>query len=181
MWQVRTLEVAGQEPVTLDEAKEQCNVDSDDWDILLTRLISVARELVEDRTGQLLREQTIEIIYDGFSDPIRLPRSPLTAVSALTYGEAEAAVTGYRFATRLGIPTLRPALNASWPYTVEPIVITATGGYEPGEVPQRLRHAILLQVADWFRQRETFVDSGAMPAPMNNVDALINDYRLSWL
>ena len=172
MWSVRTVGVTGAEPVTLAEAKAQCRVDHTDDDTLITRLTKVAREMIEARTGVLTRAQTIEITYQGFSDPFCLPRAPISAVTSLTYGDVE--IEDFRFGAVLSVPLLRPALLARWPVTLENVVILATGGYADGEVPERLRHAMLIQTADWYANRE----SGELS---ETVEDLICDFRLTWL
>jgi uncharacterized phiE125 gp8 family phage protein len=102
----------------------------------------------------------------------------------MTYGPDVTTIEDYRFAHRLDVPTLRPAVSAYWPHPLGyPITIAATAGYADGAVPEKLRHAMLLLIADWYAQRETFVvGDTANSAPMAAaVDALINDFRLSWL
>jgi uncharacterized phiE125 gp8 family phage protein len=59
--------------------------------------------------------------------------------------------------------SISPAIGRSWPDTHaeidEAVIVTFVAGYgdEDESVPEEIRHAIRLQVADWFAQRETFV------------------------
>ena len=56
------------EPVTLAEVKAHLKIDGTDEDTLLTTLITVARQAVEDYTGRALITQTWQVFYDRFPD-----------------------------------------------------------------------------------------------------------------
>jgi len=181
MWDVRTIEVTGDEPVTLAEAKFQCRISTSDEDGFLTRIISAAREKVENITGLLLRAQTVEITFtDGF--PSRLPRAPLTEITSLTYADAAestAEFDGFDLYTSFDVPMLRPAIaSPSWPslYPGGLVTVTASGGYaQASDVPQQLRHAILLLISHWYDFR------GADADVPDAVYHLCNDFRLNRL
>lgn len=177
MYQVDVLAVTGVEPVTLAEIKDQLEIQSEDWDVRLGRLGRVAREVVEKRTGLLLRAQTIRMTFGGFAEPLRLPRAPIGAITAVGYGAD--VVADSRLITVLDQPQLRPALNASWPLTDELVLIEATAGYAEGAVPETLRHAILLLVADWFRDPENTALEVRHPIGIA-LDHLLVDHKLSW-
>lgn len=178
MWSVRAVEVTGEEPVTLAEIKAQCRVDHDDDDALLIRLGKVAREMVEDRTGRLLRAQTVEISWDWFADPFRLPRAPISDVLSVTYGDTS--IPDFLFRERLSVPLLGPAVGARWPVTDLPVIVRASAGYANGACPERLRHAIVMMVAAWYRGRENETADPMTEVP-EGAEALIADFRLTWL
>lgn len=56
------------EPITLSEAKTHLRVDFTDDDTLITTLIIVARQAVEEFLGRALITQTWQVFYDRFPD-----------------------------------------------------------------------------------------------------------------
>ena len=140
MWTVEPGEVTGDEPVTLDEAKSQCRVDGNESDVLLERLIKVAREVVEKRTGRVLRAQKLTFSIDGFGRPLSLPRAPINAILSISYTDhtGAAAILGAdRYALRrpLGVPTLRLLGSSPVPsvHRDGDVVIEVEAGYANGE------------------------------------------------
>ena len=103
------------EPITLDQAKVQCRVDSDDDDAYITSLITAARIHAENRTNRAFLTQTWKLSLDRFpgyqpwnlgspfapvvgrqfsteyvcgrymQPPLLLPRPRLIAVSSIQY------------------------------------------------------------------------------------------------
>lgn len=101
-----------EEPVTLDEARQWCRVDSDDrtQDQVIEGLIVAARTLVEEKTGQQLVTASWQYVLDRFPYrvpgrtwqwpgdvwdrqnaswleglTVRLPRPPLQSVTSIQY------------------------------------------------------------------------------------------------
>lgn len=88
------------EPVSLDEAKLQCRIDSDlyDDDDLVSALITAARQYVEEVCGRALITQTWRLALPGFPgatgvlgvpvygvDPLALPGTPVAGSVAFRY------------------------------------------------------------------------------------------------
>lgn len=69
-WQ--TLIQPTSEPITLNEAKSFCRVDFTNDDALLASLISQARVLAEQTTGQALAIQTMQVLYTFPPAPLHL-------------------------------------------------------------------------------------------------------------
>lgn len=63
---LRLVTDAGDEPVSLIEAKDFCRVDIDTEDALIDRLIVAARRRVEKETGLALTTQTWVAVFDGW-------------------------------------------------------------------------------------------------------------------
>lgn len=63
---LRLVTDAGDEPVTLAEAKAYCRVDLSDEDTLIASLISAARRRVEKETGLALTAQTWVAVFDSW-------------------------------------------------------------------------------------------------------------------
>jgi len=79
-----TRAITGEEPVTLDEAKEYLRVLYDTDDDVIDGLITQCRQILEQATNHSLIEQKITLTNDGYCDKFRLPYGPVTDVSSLT-------------------------------------------------------------------------------------------------
>jgi uncharacterized phiE125 gp8 family phage protein len=153
------------EPVSVDEAKKAANVVADDDDALIETLIVAARELLERDTHRGFISQTWRLTLHAFPGErrIALPRAPLRAVTEITYTdtagtEATFAAANYTVDTARGVVWLKA--DCDWPSDVgdEPngVVIKYTVGYgdDAADVPTRIKQAILMLVAHWYKNRE---------------------------
>lgn len=182
------------EPVSLDEAKAQCSIDSEDFDGQLTLLIQAAREMVEADTEVRLMPQTLALRLDQFPKEIVIPAAPVSAVSSITYiDEAGSSQTlsSSIYRTDIHSQPARIALGSSqsWPTTdtrPNAVTVTVVAGYaNAAAVPAVAKQAILLLVADWWKNRETMPmpsGSGAADVPGNAIkttyDNLIRRLKL---
>jgi uncharacterized phiE125 gp8 family phage protein len=71
------------EPVTLDEARNHLKVDSADDNLLITALITTARQLAERETKRAFITQTWELILDAAGSEIEIPKPPLQSVVSI--------------------------------------------------------------------------------------------------
>lgn len=159
MWYPSTVTVAPvTEPVTLDEVKKQCLVDSTDDDALLTRLIKAARSYVEKYCNARWAEQTIACQCTSFGDFARLPEGPLKSVTSIEYvdtaGATQTLDEAIYEAHKDGLePSIALKPGQSWP-SVRPgsrITLTAVFG---GDVPEAVHHAMLVFVDAAYHVRE---------------------------
>lgn len=72
------------EPITLDEAKLHLRVDSADDNVLISALITTARQLAERETKRAFITQTWQMYLDYASPEIDVPKPPLQSVTAIT-------------------------------------------------------------------------------------------------
>ena len=173
------------EPVTLGEARLHCRVDVEDDDDLLLRLIMAARQYAEQREWRAYLTQTLELYLDCW--PVRteiwLPRPPLQSITSVKYYDEDdveytLASTAYLVdsVSQPGRLVLRS--GQSWPSaTLRPanaIVIRFVAGWASlGELPLRIRQAMLLLIGHWYENREASI-SGAVSRPLEfAVDALL--------
>lgn len=71
------------EPVTLEKAKLHLKVDSADDNVLITALITTARQLAEKETKRAFITQTWEMILDSAKNEIEIPKPPLQSVTSI--------------------------------------------------------------------------------------------------
>ena len=162
------------EPVTLAEAKAHLRVDTSDDDTYITGLIRAAREWCEQYLDRTLVNTQWVMRFDRFppdsTADIELPRPPVVASgtattvtvaytledgTTATYGTASFRVD--RAATPGAVKTV---YAATWPphrQDDNSVSVTWWGGYGPSgsDVPQAIRHAMLMLVAFWYDNRST--------------------------
>lgn len=155
-----------EEPLTLSEVKTALDVQRDDQDGMLSRLLTAARLKVEEDTNRQLCSATWQINLDrwpnGMSGPVYLPKAPIQSIGAVVYINDAGSLTTlasseYDFvADEPG--RLLPAYGKSWPVTRDKpwaIVITYVAGYgAAAAVDARAKQAILLLVGHWYENRE---------------------------
>lgn len=169
---VKVLTPPAIEPVTLEQAKTHCRIDTDDEDPLIEGLIQAAREHCETFQNRAYCEQTLELWLDKFPavGQIRLPRPPLLSVESVKYydvddEEFEFSPSEYFVDTKNEPGWVVLNYGASWPTeTLRPangICVTFVAGYETSGgsdetnmVPQAVKQAMLLLIGHWYENRE---------------------------
>jgi len=158
-----------EEPVSASEAKTQCNVYFSEDDAFISALIVAARERTEANTWRQLCTATYVLRLRGFpgEDFIDLPRPPTQAVSGITYIDTDGATqtlsTDVWELDAFDTPgRVRLKYGKTWPTTRDQwnaVTITYTAGYsdDGNAVPQVLKQAILMRVANWYLYREPTV------------------------
>lgn len=168
---LRLITPATDEPVTVDEAKAQCQLPEGmlSHNAMLEELIFAARHLVEERIGRQLLAATYELVLDRFPGNARaldLPRAPLIDVELVQYLDPAGVLRTwdddqYIVSTAREPGRLALAAGASWPSTLhqaDAVTIRFQCGYTtPALVPPIIRRAILMLVAHWFNNREAVV------------------------
>lgn len=157
---------ATQEPVRLEEAKRMLRVTVSDEDQLIRNLIIAAREYCETFTGRQFVSATYDYTLDAWSDPILLPKPPLSSVTSISYVDEDGATQTlssaiYDVVTNVEPGRVRLAYDQSWP-TIraqdEAITIRFVAGYgDPDDVPETVCHAINLLVGHLFEHREAVI------------------------
>jgi uncharacterized phiE125 gp8 family phage protein len=203
------------EPVSLSDMKLHLRVDIDDDDSLIQALISAARERAEDFTGRCFVPQTWTFGLDRFpgyhhisaapsradhdrigwdgmaqwnrSQTITIPRSPLIAVTGITYsdqgtGESITLDPSTYEIDNLSEPgRLKPVYGANWPVALSDmnsVLIQFTAGYT-GTIPATIIAAIKLTCGALYNNRESFVvgQGNAVELPYA-AEALLTPYRV---
>ena len=191
------------EPVGLTETKVFLKIDGEEEDQFLTQLIKTARQAVEAFTARSLIIQSwsleVNIAYCiALSDAnylsgvrsrgdkgLELPRSPFVKLIDKPmlvddYGRRE--ISSYRLDTAGRVAKLHFSFVDSLFFEPQgSIVIHFSAGYgdTPEDVPEPLRHAVLMMVAELYEKRVGVVnDNQGLPPTLNQgAIALIKPYR----
>lgn len=191
---IRILEPAA-EPLGLAEVKThlRLDVDTQENDDLLRRLISTARRNCEAKTGRSLITQQWRLSTDAFPcGPLLLERGPVQAVNAINWIDMSGALQtvqnpglpDYASDLRGSMPRLAPAFGRIWPSAAPQlgsVWVDYTTGYgaQASAVPSSLRDWMLLRVATLYENPEENV-TGISLTPLPHVDSLLDDERI-WL
>lgn len=181
------------EPVSLDEARTFLSVQSYDFDDEITRLIRTARQKLDGPKGSLgrcLMSQRWKLTEDGFARRVEIPIPPLVSIETVSYEDSVGTVLTLSPSLYVvsGVGDSEPAVitfpRGQWPPVwggTIPVTVNFTAGYgdAPGDVPEAIRHALLMMVAHLFENREAVTNVGGFlrETPLGFSD-LIEDYRV---
>ena len=143
MLDIQILDILGDEPVTVEEAKQYCRIDADYTgdDALIQELISSARSHIEMWANISLIRKRVKV-YSDTHQTLWLPRSPVIEIESVIDEEGEpieyndAVINKVKIQHRGGY------------------FVTYLAGY--GEVPADLKLAVLKQVSTDYDNRENF-------------------------
>ena len=179
-----TSTITGTDILSLADAKSWLRVDTTDEDALITALIDVAIDQVQQYTGQYLDEVTCVYHMSAFFDTY-LPVGPLRSVTSVTYTPIDTDIpfTAYYPETKGNSAYIHfdspPAIDTE---NVLPVKITAAIGYpqisgSPAP-PAKLLHAVRLMLSQYYDVRENFVVGTIVSREIpNGVKALMSEYR----
>lgn len=185
--------IASTEPFDLAAAKRHLRmdgIDTDDDDI--TALITVAREMVEELTGQDVLARTWDVGLCEFPiGDIRLPRTPVASVESVKYtdqdgNEQTVASEIYTLdktdpseSMHAQGPRLYLNYNCSWPvarYHDGSVVIRCDTGYST--LPKPIEAAMKLLIAELYDKRSESISTGAVPqSTVIGVERLLGPYK----
>lgn len=167
------------EPVSVSEAKRNCDVDYADRDADFERWIKEARAQVELDSRRALINQTHVLTLDAFPscDGIELPFPPLSSVSSLKYYDT----TGTQQTWDSGNYTVDTARtpgvvfvdehdSISWPSIQDrrnAVEVTYIAGYgsAASDIPESAKNAILLLVKHRFEHPEMWTMESLSEVP----------------
>lgn len=196
----------GGTPVTLAEAKQHVRrTDDTDDDTKLTALVNAAVQHLDGPSGVLGRaivEQQWDAKFDRFpvgDVAIRLPLPPLITVDQVTYVDTLGATQTLAASVyqvvgpgSAGFGELVRAHGQSWPSTramPEAVTVRFTCGWEATEesppdytanVPDDIRQAIMIMVAEWYENREETVIGASVNALPRAASSLLATHRMRW-
>ena len=180
------------EPVTLADAKQHMRVDGAADDVLIEDLIAAARRYLDGRHGRLGRAlitQTWTLTLATWPRVIELDFPPVQAVGSIEYVDPagttqtlDPAKYRVRGLNATEPATVRRAPDAEWPDVAddpEAITVTFTAGYgdNPADVPEPIRHALKLLIADWYDKREASMAVNGLSEIPTGVEDIVTQYR----
>jgi uncharacterized phiE125 gp8 family phage protein len=161
-------------------------------DTLLTTLISAARQYVEAVTRRALITQTWYGYLDEFPkcNSFALPLGNLLSVTSIAYKDSAGTSTTMTVTTDYLVDTdsdpgrIVLPYGTSWPrgtfYPTNPITIEYVCGYgaTAASVPEAIRTAIKMVVANYYENREPMIVGQLVSEVKLAVDSLLAPYRL---
>ena len=186
------LEAPATTPVTLTEVKDQLRVEHTDDDTLINRLISVAVAYtdVQGALGHaMITQKWGQWVNSTPPQTVKLLLGPLIAVTAVKYYDTDGVLqtdtlSNYEiFGTEFS-STIGPKEGFAWPVTQDrpdAIRIEYTIGYGSAttDIPETLRHALMMLIGHWYDNRETTMMDELSNVPYG-FDALMDMHRRAW-
>lgn len=186
---IRREEAPAIHPVTLAEANVQGRVYGDD--AMMEGLIAAAVDMIDGDglLGRALITQTWAQWVPQSPGYVRLSMGPFQSLVSVEYYDAagvlrQADVDDYEIRLSGDFVYVAPKDNAAWPTAddrLDAIKITYVAGFgdTAADVPQSIRHAILMLVAHWYNHREASTDLNLKEVPFA-VESLLNRHRVAW-
>lgn len=168
---------AGDEPISWTELADHSRIDSTGERTLLEGYITRAREVAEVYSRRSIVRQRFRLMLDEFpagGEQIEIPRAPLVDVSAVEYVDGDGDVTTWDTTNwQVDIYSepgrVKPTNGRAWPtvhsYQLNAARIHFLAGWEPDEVPPRIKQAITLLAAHWYEHREATADRAPREVP----------------
>lgn len=177
-------------PVSVDEMRVWLKEPPQEEDSLIYSLLRSATERVEEQTGLALsRRQFVYAAREGvtpryapgvvIATGVRIPRGPLVSVEGVTVVDYRGDETelvadeDYYVSLAEGRVTLAQAQSLAIGDYVQ---VEFTAGYESAaDVPEALKEAVMLTVADRFLNRTSIITSTVVASLPNNVREILLD------
>lgn len=180
-------------PISLVEVKAQLRIEHADEDTYLNRLIDVGVDMVDAKgvLGQPMISQTWALWMPATPPyEVPLPLSPVQSVSAVKYYDANGdlqtdTLSNYDVFGRSMNKTIKPKTGFAWPVAQQRsdainIEFVAGFGDAASDVPDTIRHAMLMLISFWYENRENeLVGTIGKTLPFGFVD-LLNIHRERW-
>lgn len=160
------------EPLTLAQVKDWLNVQFDDDNATLTRLLKSGRQECEKFTGLALLSQEWDVYLDEFpadGGAIKIIPSPVLEVVGVFYSASATELAAATYVLDSATRPTRIALadGASWPTVTKApntVRVRVRSGLvdtevspESGEIPEDINDGILLMIGANYMQRENLV------------------------
>lgn len=183
---------ATNEPVTTAQMREHLVVEHTNDNTYIDMLISAARLAAETFCARQFMQATWEYRLDGdFPHEILLPRPPLKQVNSIKYidtnGDTQMLASAiYQVDTYTEPGRVKTAYNQSWPSVrtdeYNTIVINYDTGYgtATSDVPDNIRHAIMMHVAEAYENRRTPKEARQWRSMPAAVELALWPYRCSF-
>jgi uncharacterized phiE125 gp8 family phage protein len=179
-------------PIALGEVKAQLRVEHSDDDVMIHRLIAVAVAYTDVRgaLGQaMITQKWAQWMGPNPQQKVALVLGPVQSVTAIKYYDVDGVLqtdtlTNYQTFGTDFTSTVGPKDGFSWPATQnrsDAIRIEYEIGFGNAisDVPQSIRHALMLLVGHWYDNREQSQADKLQDIPYG-FQELLNISRVSW-
>lgn len=176
------------EPLTTDEVKLHAHMEADETieDTELDIFIKAAREHVESYTQRPLITQTFTYFADCFDGVVKL-KANLLSVQEIRYIDEDGmqqtlASSEYEVDVNSTVGRVYPAFGLCWPSARQQrnaieIDFTVGFGAAATDIPESIRHAMLLLIGHWYMNREAVMVGTPSVLPFG-VELLLNPYKV---
>lgn len=181
------------EPITVEDAKLHCRVDTNDEDALFEPLIQSAREYVETYTRRALLTQTWDLKLDAFpcdGEAIWLPFPPVSSVTSISYVDTNGTTQTWSSSLyQTDLPSgpqarrarIVPAYAQYYPVArgqMNAVTVRFVCGYGGADdVPAGLIAGMKLLIGHWYHQREPVQVGRIVSKVPDTIDALLFQFR----
>lgn len=159
------------EPLAIEDARQHLRVWDTAEDVYIDSLIVAAREWCENYLRRSLVTSTWKQTLNRFPPcgVIEIARPNLISVESVQYVDGDGATqtlpsSQYAVDTHATPGRVMRGYGVTWPTirtsgTPNPVTINYTSGYgsSADNVPQSVKHAMLLMIGHWYENRETVV------------------------
>lgn len=162
-WKVVTAPVV--EPITVEEVRLFCRIDTEDEDSLIIDFIKGVRENAELFLGRALINQTIRMVMDYWPGiEVELPQPPLSSITSIETIDEDDTATTYSSSNYFAVTESIPGKVVIKRGSTSPINterdsagyrITYVAGYgaKSTDVPQAIREGLKMWVASAYENR----------------------------
>lgn len=176
------------EPVSLEEAKHHCRVETDADDDYIETLITVARRTAETYTQRYLITQTLDARFEEWplaGDCFYLPGPPTTSVTSVKYIDVdgvEQTWSSAQYQTDIYSEPARVIVRSAYSYPIlddvlAPITVRYVSGYaNAAAVPETIKQGMLLMIGEWYKHRENIV-TGTIVANLPDGAKMLFDHE----
>jgi len=182
----KTITGPSSDVVTVSEAQEHC-VAPDSDPFYMQSLIRSALRSAESFIDGFIAQRQVEWYLPGFaSKSISIPLSPIISVDSVSYldaaGDDQSLSEDVDYWIQQYAPVPSLVAVKEWPETLDghPAAVTVrlTAGYaDDASVPEDIKHAILLRVAELFENREESISGVSNTSTQNAMESLLARYR----
>jgi uncharacterized phiE125 gp8 family phage protein len=172
-----------EEPVCVDDVKNDLRIDFPDDDGIIGENIQAARQYIEEQLiWQAMLTQTAVDKFDNFGGEFALHWAPVQTITSIVYldgnGDSQTLSTDvYELAYDNGEGIVRTKDGQVWPTTQlhqDSVTITYVAGFgdDPSDVPVSIRKAIRVLAGSWYLNPD-----GSVGVPLQ-VDSLLSGQGL---
>lgn len=190
-YSLQLMEAPAITPITVAEAKQQMRIESSDDDAYITRLIAAAVAYTDARGSlgrAMITQKWAQSFYEHDSRVYLkiVPAKTLTAVKYYDTNNVQqtATTSDYMLVANDDWAYVEPVSGKTWPSTynrTDAIRLEFEAGYgaAASDVPQQVRHALMMLVAHWYENREDTAEKVPESIPFG-FEMLLNTERTSW-